>query len=73
MDDLEFTPMMISVTILSFVCMSFFMGMMIHSAFMYEDKPDFDRNSKKAWVLCMAAGTGIMAWLFAYGYYVNFM
>ena len=45
---------------------------MIHAAWMYDDHPKMKRNSRIAWVLCMAAGTGITGWLFAYGYYVNF-
>ena len=48
MTEMEFTPFMIAVLFLAFLGLSFFMGMMIHSAFMYEDKPNFDRNSKKA-------------------------
>ena len=70
---MEFTPFMFAVIFLAFLGISFFMGMLIHSAVMYEDKPEFDRNSRKAWALCMAAGTGITGWMFAYGYYVNFV
>ena len=69
---LEFTPSMILVIILAFFGLSFFMGMMVHSSIMYEDKGGMDRNSKKAWVLCMVAGFGITSWMFGYGYYVNF-
>ncbi|MCA9483102.1 MAG: hypothetical protein KC553_05165 [Nitrospina sp.] len=69
---MEFSPVMITVIILAFFAISFFMGMMVHSSVMYEDKPNLDRNSKKAWALCMVAGVGITGWMFAYGYYVNF-
>lgn len=69
---MEFTPFMFVVMGLSFLCISFFMGMLVHSAWMYEDHPRMSRNSRKAWALCMAAGTGITGWLFAYGYFVNF-
>lgn len=70
---MEFTPYMIAVIFLGFLGLSFFMGMLIHSAVMYEDKPNLDRHSKKAWILCMAAGTGVTGWMFAYGYYINFV
>jgi hypothetical protein len=69
---LEFTPSMLVVLFIAFLFISYFMGMMIHAAWMYEDHPKMDRNSRKAWFLCMAAGTGVTGWLFAYGYYVNF-
>lgn len=49
------------------------MGMLIHSALMYEDKNNIRKDSRKAWVLCMIAGTGITGWMFYYGYYVNFV
>ena len=49
----------------------FFMGMLIHSSFMYEDKQNLKRDSKKAWVLSMTTGMGIVGWMFLYGYYVN--
>ncbi len=57
---------------LAFGIISYFMGMLIHSAWMYDDHPKMKRNSRRAWVLCMAAGTGVTGWLFGYGYYVNF-
>ena len=53
---LEFSPIMVLVLILF---LSFFMGMLIHSSFMYEDKQNLKRDSKKAWVLSMTAGVGI--------------
>ena len=72
LETMEFTPFMLVVLFLAFLTISYFMGMMIHAAWMYDDHPKMKRNSRIAWVLCMAAGTGITGWLFAYGYYVNF-
>jgi len=72
LETLEFTPFMLVTLFIAFLMISYFMGMMIHAAWMYEDHPKMERNSRKAWVLCMAAGTGVTGWLFAYGYYVNF-
>lgn len=71
--NLEFTSGMLAAVFLSFLLMSFFMGMLIHSAIMYEDRAGMDRHSRRAWVLCMVAGTGITGWMFAYGYYINFV
>ena len=68
---LEFSPIMIVVLLLSFLAISFFMGMLIHSSSMYEDKNYLQHDSKKAWVLSMTAGVGIVGWMFLYGYYVN--
>ena len=68
---LEFSPIVVLVLLLSFFGISFFMGMLIHSSFMYEDKQNLKRDSKKAWVLSMTAGMGIVGWMFLYGYYVN--
>ena len=51
----------------------FFMGMLIHSSFMYEDKQNLKQDSKKAWILSMTAGVGITGWMFIYGYYSNFL
>jgi hypothetical protein len=70
---MEFSPFMIVVLILSFFGISFFMGMMIHSALMYENKRGIHRDSWKAWAMSMAAGTGITGWMFYYGYYMNFL
>ena len=67
----EFSPIMVLVLLLSFLGISFFMGMLIHSSFMHEDKQNLKRDSKKAWVLSMTAGVGIVGWMFFYGYYVN--
>jgi|TARA_B110000003_G_scaffold156834_1_gene157291 hypothetical protein len=49
------------------------MGMMIHSALMYEDKKNIGKDSRIGWVLSMVAGTGITGWMFYYGYYMNFV
>ena len=68
---LEFSPIMVLVLFLSFLGISFFMGMLIHSSFIHEDKNYLQRDSKKAWVLSMTAGVGIAGWMFLYGYYVN--
>jgi hypothetical protein len=70
---MEFTPFMISVMAFSFFGISYFMGMLVHSAFMYEDKNNMKRDSRMSWVLCMIAGTGITGWMFYYGYYMNFV
>jgi len=66
---MQFTPFMLVMVFLSFVGISFSMGILVHSAFMYADKK---RDSRKSWILCMVAGTGITLWMFLYGYYVNF-
>ena len=68
---LELSPVMVLILFLSFLGVSFFMGMLIHSSFMYEDKQSLKRGSKKAWVLSMTAGVGIVGWMFLYGSYVN--
>ena len=68
---LELSPVMLLVLFLSFFGISFFMGMLIHSSFMQEDKNNLQRDSKKAWILSMTAGVGIAGWMFLYGYYVN--
>ena len=70
---LEFSPIIVLVVFLSFLGISFFMGMLIHSSFMYEDKRNLKRGSIKAWILSMAAGVGITGWMFIYGYYINFL
>ena len=68
---LGFSPIMVLVLFLSFLGTSFFMGMLIHSSFMHEDKNNIQQDSKKAWILSMTAGVGIVGWMFLYGYYVN--
>ena len=70
---LELSPIMVLVLFLSFLGVSFFMGMLIHSSFMYEDKQNLKRESKKAWILSMTAGVGITGWMVVYGYYSNFL
>ena len=70
---LDFSPSMIFIMVLSFLGISFFMGMLVHSSFLYEDKGNLKQNSKKAWVLSMAVGIGITGWMIAYGYYMNFL
>ena len=70
---LEFSPVMVFVVFLSFLGVSFFMGMLVHSSLVYEDKENLKRDSKKAWVLSMITGLGITGWMFIYGYYINFI
>lgn len=69
---MEFSPFMIFIMSLSFLGISYCMGILVHSSLMYEDKRNLKKDSLKAWLLCMAAGTGITLWMFYYGYYVNF-
>ena len=69
---MQFSPFMVFILFLSFLTISYFMGILIHSALMYEDKGKIEKNSKKAWILCMGAGFGITFWMFAYGYFTNF-
>ena len=68
---LELSPIMLLILFLSFFGISFLMGMLISSSFMQEDKNNLQRDSKKAWILSMTAGVGIVGWMFLYGYYVN--
>ncbi|MFQ5716188.1 MAG: hypothetical protein ACE5GQ_03725 [Nitrospinales bacterium] len=68
---MNFSPVMALALLFSFLGFAFFMGMLIHSAFIYEDKKNIKRDSKKAWVLSMAAGLGITFWMFLYGFYAN--
>ena len=68
---MEFSPIMVLVLFLSFLGISFCMGMLIHASFMHEDKNNLQRDSRKAWILSMTAGAGIAGWMFLYGYYVN--
>jgi len=69
----DFSGYMILVLVLSFFVISYFMGMLVHSAWMYEDKGSFKKDSRTGWILCMIAGTGITGWMFYYGYYINFL
>lgn len=71
-EGLEFSPFMIAILSLSFCGIAFSLGILVHSALVYEDKGNLKRDSKKAWILSMIAGTGITGWMFLYGYYVNF-
>ena len=69
----DFSGFTIIVLALSFFTISYFMGMLVHSAFMYEDKKNIAKDSRSGWVLSMVAGTGITGWMFYYGYYANFL
>jgi hypothetical protein len=69
----DFSGFMVFILFLSFLMMSYFMGMLVHSAWMYEDKGSIKKDSRIAWILCMIAGTSITGWMFYYGYYVNFL
>ena len=69
---MDFSPFMVFILFVSFLTISYFMGMLIHSALMYEDKGNIKKDSRKAWALCMCAGLGITFWMFLYGYYANF-
>lgn len=69
----DFSGFMIFILFLSFFTISYFMGMMVHSALMYEDKKNIGKDSRIGWVLSMVVGTGITGWMFYYGYYVNFL
>ena len=44
---LEFSPIVVLVLLLSFLGISFFMGMLIHSSFMYEDGRNLKGSRKK--------------------------
>ena len=69
----DFSGFMIFILFLSFFTMSYFIGMMVHSALMYEDKKNIGKDSRIGWVLSMVVGTGITGWMFYYGYYMNFL
>ena len=69
----EFSGFMIFILVLSFFTISYFMGMMVHSSLMYEDKKNIGKDSRTGWVLSMLVGTGITGWMFYYGYYMNFL
>ncbi|HIK59057.1 MAG TPA: hypothetical protein EYF96_08205 [Nitrospinaceae bacterium] len=70
---LELSGFMIFFLIMAFITISYFMGVLVHSSFMYEDKNNISKDSRNGWVLCMIAGTGITGWMFYYGYYANFL
>ena len=44
---LELSPVMLLILFLSFLGISFFMGMLIHSSFMYEDGRNLKGSRKK--------------------------
>jgi hypothetical protein len=69
----DFSGFMIVILALSFFTLSYFMGMLVHSALMYEDTKNIGKDSRRGWVLSMVAGTGITGWMFYYGYYMNFL
>jgi hypothetical protein len=69
----DFSGFMITILLLSFITISYFMGMLVHSAWIYEDKNNIGKDSRSGWILSMVAGTGITGWMFYYGYYANFL
>ena len=69
----DFSGSMIGTLIVSFFMISYCMGILVHSALMYEDKNKIGKDSRNGWVLSMVAGTGITGWMFYYGYYMNFL
>ena len=69
----DFSGSMIGTLIVSFFMISYCMGILVHSALMYEDKNKIGKDSRNGWILSMVAGTGITGWMFYYGYYMNFL
>ena len=69
----DFSGSMIGTLIVSFFMISYCMGILVHSALMYEDKNNIGKDSRNGWILSMVAGTGITGWMFYYGYYMNFL
>ena len=69
----DFSGFMIAILLLFFLMISYCMGVMVHSALMYEDKNKIGKDSRNGWILSMVAGTGITGWMFYYGYYMNFL
>ena len=69
----DFSGSMIGTLIVSFFMISYCMGILVHSALMYEDKNKIGKDSRNGWILSMVAGTGITGWMFYYGYYINFL
>jgi hypothetical protein len=69
----DFSGFMIFILVLSFFTISYFLGIMVHSSLMYEDKRNIKKDSQIGWVLSMVVGTGITGWMFYYGYYMNFL
>jgi len=64
---LEFSPIKVLVMFFSFFGLSFFMGMLIHSSLMYEDKQNSKQDCKKSWMLSMTAGVGTTGCLYVHG------
>ena len=69
----DFSGFMIAILLLFFLMISYCMGVMVHSALMYEDKNNIGKDSRNGWILSMVAGAGITVWMFYYGYYMNFL
>ena len=69
----DFSGSMIGTLIVAFFMISYCMGILVHSALMYEDKNKIGKDSRNGWILSMVAGTGITGWMFYYGYYMNFL
>ena len=69
----DFSGSMIGTLIVSFFMISYCMGILVHSALMYEDNNKIGKDSRNGWILSMVAGTGITGWMFYYGYYMNFL
>ena len=69
----DFSGFMIAILLLFFLMISYCMGVMVHSALMYEDKYNIGKDSRNGWILSMVAGAGITGWMFYYGYYMNFL
>ena len=69
----DFSGFIIGTLIVSFFMISYCMGILVHSALMYEDKNKIGKDSRNGWILSMVAGTGITGWMFYYGYYMNFL
>ena len=69
----DFSGFMIAILLLCFLMISYCMGILVHSALMYEDKNKIGKDSRNGWILSMVAGTGITGWMFYYGYYMNFL
>ena len=72
-EGLGFSPSMFLIIVLAFMGISFFMGILVHSSFMYKDQSNLKRDSDKAWILSMTAGFGITVWMFGYGFYMNLL
>jgi len=69
----DMSGFMIGILVLFFLMISYCVGVMVHSALMYEDKNNIGKDSRSGWILSMVVGTGITGWMFYYGYYMNFL